>query len=60
LELFHTEIDEAARIKAQELETKKLQDIVTKLYQIKLPIYQIAQVTALSEEQVQQVISGME
>jgi hypothetical protein len=45
--------------RARELEAK-MQEMVAKLYQIKLPIYQIAQVTTLSEEQVQDIISGME
>jgi hypothetical protein len=60
LELFRPEIEEAANKKVQELESKKTQEMVAKLYEIKLPIYQIAQVTTLSEEQVQEIIHGME
>jgi hypothetical protein len=71
LKLFRPEIEEAANKRARELvaeadkrarelEAKKTQEMVTKLHQIKLPIYQIAQVTTLSEEQVQEIIRGME
>jgi hypothetical protein len=56
LELFRPEIDEAANKKTRELK----QEMVAKLHEIKLPIYQIAQVTTLSEEQVQEIIRGIE
>jgi hypothetical protein len=70
LELFRPEIDEAANKKAQklveeadrkaqELEAKKMKEVIIGFYQINIPISQIAQATKMSEEQVQEIISGM-
>jgi hypothetical protein len=76
VELFRPEIEEAADKRAQELaakmvqefeakmvqevEAKKMQEVIIGLYQINVPISQIAQGTKMSEKQVQEIISGME
>jgi hypothetical protein len=63
LELFRPEIEEAVHIKTQEIKdaaAKKMQEVIMGLYQINIPISQIAQATKMSEKQVQEIIREME
>jgi hypothetical protein len=46
--------------KLRELEAKKMKEVIMWLNQINMPISQIAQGTKMSEEQVQEIIRGME
>jgi hypothetical protein len=69
MELFRPEIEELANKKIQEYEAEakrarelevKMKEMIMWLNQIKIPISQIAQGTKMSEEQIQDIISGME